>query len=201
MVTRSFWRNVSAHHVHPPITQTQPLFFNVCSNSKDSCQRLPLQHEDRAFCKSPQELQHGGGNTWMPKTWQWYVIIKWNKLNTMTRYAAMSAMYLFKKITKGIGMVDKSIPAETCNFGFPFSPLSSVSWICSSQISLDLLLDSTDDTMLGCNSWECAGGAMVRLHICFHQRLTYQTGLLESTMPTGSTRSTSHAWGRPLCKN
>ena len=66
MVTRSFWRNVSAHHVHPLITQTQPLFFNVCSNSKDSCQRLPLQHEDRAFCKSPQELQHGGGNTWMP---------------------------------------------------------------------------------------------------------------------------------------
>ena len=62
-------------------------------------------------------------------------------------------------------MVDKSIPAETCNYGFSVSPLSSVSWTCSSQTSLDLLLDSTDATMLGCNSWECAGGAMVTLHM------------------------------------
>lgn len=154
MVTRSFWRNVSAHHVHPPITQTQPLFFNVCSNSKDSCQRLPLQHEDRAFCKSPQERQHGGGNTWMPTN---LTMICHNQVEQVEHYdkvcsyVSYAAMYLFQKITKGIGMV--SIPAETRNYGLQFSPLSSVSWTCSSQTSLDLLLDSTDVTMLGCNSW------------------------------------------------
>ena len=165
---KAFWKNTCAHHVHPPSRKP-----SLSSSMFPAIPRILAS-------AGPCSMRIGRSSNHLKMQLEDMSLIKWNKLNTMTRYAAISSIiYVFtKRSPRVLGRPKYS--SKNLYFMDVYSRPCQVSVGLVPKMSLDLLVDSTNAIVLGCKSWENNRGSNGYTPHVFYQLLTYQSVLLKN---------------------